>query len=98
MQSTKTTSNDKFLVVFLNVTFVRRDCGIGDTNVKFTPRGRYNDTPFYAWFRAKAHMVYFVIYLLTKRVCPVLYLCSSGSFSSLDIGLDRLVYQWEEKT
>jgi uncharacterized protein (TIGR04255 family) len=22
----------------LNVTFVRRDCGIGDTNVKFTPR------------------------------------------------------------
>jgi hypothetical protein len=25
-------------VAFLNVTFVRRDCGIGDTNVKFTPR------------------------------------------------------------
>jgi hypothetical protein len=33
----RTTSNDKFLVAFLNVTFVRRDCGIGDTNVKFTP-------------------------------------------------------------
>jgi hypothetical protein len=24
-------------VAFLNLTFVRRDCGIGDTNVKFTP-------------------------------------------------------------
>jgi predicted small integral membrane protein len=34
----RTTRNDKFLVAFLNVTFVRRDCGIGDTNVTFTPR------------------------------------------------------------
>ena len=34
----RTTRNDKFLVAFLNLTFVRRDCGIGDTNVKFTPR------------------------------------------------------------
>ena len=33
----RTTRNDKFLVEFLNLTFVRRDCGIGDTNVKFTP-------------------------------------------------------------
>jgi hypothetical protein len=33
----RTTRNDKFLVAFLNLTFVRRDCGIGDTNVKFTP-------------------------------------------------------------
>jgi hypothetical protein len=24
-------------VAFLNLMFVRRDCGIGDTNVKFTP-------------------------------------------------------------
>jgi hypothetical protein len=24
-------------VAFLNLTFVRRDCGIWDTNVKFTP-------------------------------------------------------------
>jgi hypothetical protein len=35
----RTTSNDKVLVAFLNLTFVRRDCGIGDTNVKFTPLG-----------------------------------------------------------
>jgi hypothetical protein len=34
----RTTRNDKFRVAFLNLTFVRRDCGIGDTNVKFTPR------------------------------------------------------------
>jgi hypothetical protein len=34
----RTTRNDKFLVAFLNLTFARRDCGIGDTNVKFTPR------------------------------------------------------------
>ena len=33
----RTTRNDKFLVAFLNVTFVRRDCSIGDTNVTFTP-------------------------------------------------------------
>jgi hypothetical protein len=38
----KTTRNDKFLVAFLNVTFARRDCRIGDTNVKFTPRARHN--------------------------------------------------------
>jgi hypothetical protein len=34
----RTTRNDKFLVAFLNLTLVRRDCRIGDTNVKFTPR------------------------------------------------------------
>jgi hypothetical protein len=34
----RTTRNDKFRVAFLNLTFVRRNCGIGDTNVKFTPR------------------------------------------------------------
>jgi IS5 family transposase len=34
----RTTRNDKVRVAFLNVTFVRRNCGIGDTNVKFTPR------------------------------------------------------------
>ena len=33
----RTTRNDKFRVAFLNVAFVRRDCRIGDTNVKFTP-------------------------------------------------------------
>ena len=33
----RTTRNDKFRVAFLNLTFVRRDCRIGDTNVKFTP-------------------------------------------------------------
>jgi hypothetical protein len=33
----RTTRNDKVRVAFLNLTFVRRDCGIGDTNVKFTP-------------------------------------------------------------
>ena len=33
----RTTRNNKFLVAFLNLTFARRDCGIGDTNVKFTP-------------------------------------------------------------
>jgi hypothetical protein len=37
VEISRTTSNDKFLVAFLNLTFVRRDCGIGDTNVKFTP-------------------------------------------------------------
>jgi hypothetical protein len=30
--------NDKVLVAFLNVTFVRRDCSIGDINVTCTPR------------------------------------------------------------
>ena len=38
VEISRTTSNDKFLVAFLNLTFVRRDCGIGDTNAKFTPR------------------------------------------------------------
>jgi hypothetical protein len=37
----RTTRNDKFLVAFLNLTFVRRDCHIGDTNVKFTPLDRW---------------------------------------------------------
>jgi fumarate reductase subunit D len=37
VEISRTTSNDKFLVAFLNLTFARRDCGIGDTNVKFTP-------------------------------------------------------------
>jgi choline dehydrogenase-like flavoprotein len=37
----RTTRNDKFRVAFLNLTFVRQDCGIGDTNVKFTPRALY---------------------------------------------------------
>jgi hypothetical protein len=37
VEISRTTSNDKFLVEFLNLTFARRDCGIGDTNVKFTP-------------------------------------------------------------
>jgi DNA-binding IclR family transcriptional regulator len=37
VEISRTMSNDKFLVAFLNLTFVRRDCGIGDTNVKFTP-------------------------------------------------------------
>jgi hypothetical protein len=35
----RTTRNDKFRVAFLNLTFVSRDCGIGDTNVKSTPLG-----------------------------------------------------------
>jgi UDP-N-acetylglucosamine 2-epimerase len=38
VEISRTTRNDKFLVAFLNLTFVRRDCGIGNTNVKFTPR------------------------------------------------------------
>jgi hypothetical protein len=33
----RTTRTYKFLVAFLNVTFVRRDCRIRDTNVTFTP-------------------------------------------------------------
>jgi hypothetical protein len=33
----RTTRNDKVLVAFLNVTFVRQACGIEDTNVTFTP-------------------------------------------------------------
>ena len=37
VEISRTTRNDKFLVAFLNLTFARRDCGIGDTNVKFTP-------------------------------------------------------------
>jgi hypothetical protein len=37
VEISRTTSNDKFLVAFLNLTFVRRDCSIWDTNVKFTP-------------------------------------------------------------
>ena len=37
VEISRTTSNYKFLVEFLNLTFVRRDCGIWDTNVKFTP-------------------------------------------------------------
>ena len=37
VEISRTTSNYKFLVAFLNLTFVRRDCGIWDTNVKFTP-------------------------------------------------------------
>jgi hypothetical protein len=40
VEISRTTHNDKFLVAFLNLTFARRDCGIGDTNVKFTPRER----------------------------------------------------------
>ena len=34
----RTTRNDKVLVAFLNVTFVRRDCSLWDTNVTFAPR------------------------------------------------------------
>ena len=37
VEISRTTSNYKFLVEFLNLTFARRDCGIWDTNVKFTP-------------------------------------------------------------
>jgi hypothetical protein len=37
VEISRTTSNYKFLVAFLNLTFVRRDCSIWDTNVKFTP-------------------------------------------------------------
>ena len=45
VEISRTTSNDKFLVAFLNLTFVRRDCGIGDTNVKFTPLGPKTSGP-----------------------------------------------------
>ena len=40
VEISRTTSNYKFLVEFLNLTFARRDCGIWDTNVKFTPLAR----------------------------------------------------------